>query len=140
MGRIFTRRVPGDEANVYSCGECSSHVATADEIVSRSFHGRGGRAYLIGGVVNVYKGTVPAVLWVWHYAVLTCRLICRARCVLSAGPPEVRVLMTGLHTVADIFCVRCHALLGWAYIEAVQESEKVRRYGVCVCVCVCVFF
>ena len=32
--------------------------------------------------------------------------------------------MTGLHTVCDVFCVKCHALLGWTYLEAVQESEK----------------
>jgi hypothetical protein len=42
----------------------------------------------------------------------------------TAGPPEVRVLMTGLHTVADIYCVQCHVVLGWTYIDAVQESEK----------------
>lgn len=32
--------------------------------------------------------------------------------------------MTGLHTVCDVFCVHCHALLGWTYLEAVQDSEK----------------
>ncbi len=41
-----------------------------------------------------------------------------------SGPEEIRELMTGVHTVADIFCNGCHALLGWTYLEAVQDSEK----------------
>lgn len=32
--------------------------------------------------------------------------------------------MTGLHTVSDIFCNKCHSLLGWKYDEAFEESEK----------------
>jgi len=40
------------------------------------------------------------------------------------GPSEKRVLMTGLHTVADLFCTSCHSLLGWTYIFAYEESEK----------------
>lgn len=56
MGRIYYRKVPGAAGSVYSCGECGTGVASADEIVSRAFHGRGGRVYLIAGVIIVYKG------------------------------------------------------------------------------------
>lgn len=56
MGRVFTRKVPGSEASRYSCADCALAVASADDIVSRAFHGRGGRAYLISGVLNVYRG------------------------------------------------------------------------------------
>lgn len=41
--------------------------------------GRGGRAYLFNTAVNVYTGAL-----------------------------EKRVLITGLHTVCDIFCVNCN--------------------------------
>ena len=56
MGRLFVRKVSGDPGNIYKCSECMCHVASAENIVSTSFHGRGGRAYLISDVVNVYKG------------------------------------------------------------------------------------
>lgn len=69
-----------------------------DQIISRSFHGRGGRAFLFETAVNV-----------------------------STGPPERRMLMTGLHIVADIFCIECHALLGWTYEEAFEENQKYKE-------------
>jgi len=37
---------------------------------------------------------------------------------VTLGPKEERLLMTGLHTVADIFCINCQALLGWTYVRA----------------------
>jgi hypothetical protein len=33
------------------------------------------------------------------------------------GPPEDRLLLTGLHTVADLCCAGCKALLGWKYVR-----------------------
>ena len=65
MGRIYYRKVPGAVGSVYSCGECGTCVASADEIVSRAFHGRGGRAYLIAGVINVYKGICAYSMKCW---------------------------------------------------------------------------
>lgn len=35
---------------------------------------------------------------------------------VSAGKKEERLMMTGMHTVADIFCVGCGAILGWKYV------------------------
>jgi hypothetical protein len=43
------------------------------------------------------------------------------------GPIERRVLITGLHTVADIFCVGCHSVVGWKYEEAYEESQKYKE-------------
>lgn len=37
------------------------------------------------------------------------------------------MLMTGLHTVADIFCNVCGAGLGWQYLEAFEESQKYKE-------------
>lgn len=33
------------------------------------------------------------------------------------GPLENRLLLTGLHTIADIYCTCCNANLGWKYVS-----------------------
>ena len=43
------------------------------------------------------------------------------------GPPEDRILITGLHTVVDIYCNNCEALLGWKYEEAYEQSQKYKK-------------
>jgi len=43
---------------------------------------------------------------------------------VSTGPREDRILITGLHTVADIYCNECQSILGWKYEEAYEESQK----------------
>ena len=37
---------------------------------------------------------------------------------VSCGQAERRVLLTGLHAVADIFCECCKTNLGWKYVSA----------------------
>ncbi|KAK2724082.1 protein yippee-like 1 isoform X2 [Artemia franciscana] len=70
----------------YSCVHCRAHLANHDELISKSFQGSQGRAYLFNSVVNV-----------------------------GCGPAEERVLLTGLHAVADIYCECCKTTLGWKY-------------------------
>lgn len=36
---------------------------------------------------------------------------------VSVGESEDRMMMTGLHTVADIFCVGCGSIVGWKYVR-----------------------
>jgi len=36
---------------------------------------------------------------------------------IGCGPAEERVLLTGLHAVADIFCECCKTTLGWKYVS-----------------------
>jgi hypothetical protein len=85
-------------ANVYSCGCCRTHLTSHDDIVSKSFHGRHGRAYLFNSCVNV-----------------------------TQGPSEQRRLITGLHTVCDIFCKRCETLVGWTYLKAHESNQKYKE-------------
>lgn len=96
MGRPFKQYLTGPR--IYSCSNCRSHSADHDEIISKSFQGRHGRAYLFASVVNV--------------------------CV---GPLEDRLLITGLHTVADIYCSDCAEVLGWKYEKAYEESQKYKE-------------
>lgn len=83
---------------IYTCGECRTHLTSHDEIISKSFHGRHGRAYLFDYCVNI-----------------------------DIGPPEDRRLITGLHSVNDIFCKRCQTLIGWTYSRAYEPSQKYKE-------------
>lgn len=87
-----------DGPRVYTCGECRTHLTSHDEIISKSFHGRHGRAYLFDMCVNV-----------------------------TTGPAEDRRLITGLHSVSDIFCMRCKTLIGWTYAKAYEQSQKYKE-------------
>ncbi|KAL0426253.1 UNVERIFIED_CONTAM: protein yippee-like [Sesamum latifolium] len=61
----------------------------------QSFHCRHGKAYLFDKVVNV-----------------------------TVGEKEERMMMTGMHTVVDIFCVACGSIVGWKYEAAHEKSQK----------------
>ena len=37
---------------------------------------------------------------------------------ITLGPKEERLLITGLHTVADIYCTCCNTVLGWKYVSS----------------------
>ena len=37
---------------------------------------------------------------------------------VSVGVHEDRMMMTGMHTVADIFCVGCGSIVGWRYVRS----------------------
>ncbi|KAK9920434.1 hypothetical protein M0R45_028989 [Rubus argutus] len=95
MGRLFLLTLEG---HVYSCKFCKTHLALADDILSRSFHCRHGKAYLFDQVVNVID-----------------------------GEKEERIMITGLHTVVDIFCVSCGSIVGWKYEAAHEKSQKYKE-------------
>jgi len=87
-----------DGPQIYACAQCRTHLTSHDEIISKSFHGRHGRAYLFDNCVNV-----------------------------SIGPAEDRRLITGLHSVCDIFCKRCKTMVGWTYARAYEQSQKYKE-------------
>ncbi|CAM6106338.1 unnamed protein product [Calypogeia fissa] len=95
MGRLYLTQLDG---RIYSCKYCHSHLAKLDELVSKAFHCRHGKAYLFKTVVNV-----------------------------SVGPQEDRLMTTGLHTVADIFCNCCQQVVGWKYEVAHEASQKYKE-------------
>nr|CAD1839640.1 unnamed protein product [Ananas comosus var. bracteatus] len=67
-------------------------------IVSKAFHCRHGKAYLFSKVVNV-----------------------------TVGIKEERLMMTGMHTVSDIFCVGCGSIVGWKYEAAYDKAQKYKE-------------
>lgn len=87
-----------DGPRIYSCTNCRCYVAHHDDVISKAFHGRNGRAYLFANVINV-----------------------------MVGLKEDRHLLTGLHTVADVKCSDCQEVLGWRYERAYEESQKYKE-------------
>ncbi|XP_060202317.1 protein yippee-like isoform X4 [Lycium barbarum] len=84
------------EGNIYRCKHCHTHFGLADHIISRTFQCRHGKAYLFDRVVNV-----------------------------TLGEKEERMMLTGMHTVVDIFCVGCGSIVGWKY--RLNVFRKLRR-------------
>ncbi|KAK9819061.1 hypothetical protein WJX81_003562 [Elliptochloris bilobata] len=85
-------------SKIYSCSNCRCHAADAADVESKAFQGRHGRAFLFKNVVNVVL-----------------------------GPKEERLLMTGLHCVADISCINCQTVMGWMYVQAFEEGQKYKE-------------
>ncbi|KAG6424398.1 hypothetical protein SASPL_114816 [Salvia splendens] len=57
-----------------------------------------------------------------------CFLKCATRRVnVTSGPPEERMMISGMHTVSDVFCCSCGHLLGWKYLVAHEESQKYKQ-------------
>ncbi|KAL5726844.1 hypothetical protein ACHQM5_000094 [Ranunculus cassubicifolius] len=82
----------------YCCCNCMNTVSLHDDIVSKAFQGRHGRAFLFSHAMNI-----------------------------KVGPKEDRHLITGLHTVADVSCSDCHQVLGWKYEKAYEVSQKYKE-------------
>ncbi|KZO91108.1 yippee-domain-containing protein [Calocera viscosa TUFC12733] len=82
----------------YSCANCSTHLALQDELISKAFSGRDGVAFLFHSAVNIKQ-----------------------------GKKEDRMLLTGMHTVADITCMGCGTSVGWTYLKAYETSQKYKE-------------
>ena len=41
---------------------------------------------------------------------------------ITIGEKESRMMITGLYTVVDIFCVTCGSIVGWKYVRNILES------------------
>ncbi|CAL9090407.1 protein yippee-like [Musa troglodytarum] len=95
MGRIFTVELDG---RVYRCRFCRTQLALAEDLISKSFHCRHGKAYLFNHAANI-----------------------------SVGDEEERVLFSGMHTVADIFCCCCGQNVGWKYVAAQEKTQKYKE-------------
>ena len=56
MGRLHKEYLEGPD--IFVCTGCGTHLTSNDQIISKSFHGRGGRAYLFNLALNVVTGPV----------------------------------------------------------------------------------
>lgn len=72
----------------FRCAMCGSVVADQDDVISKTFFGQTGKAFLMNNMYN-----------------------------FCMGSSRNRYLMTGLHTICDVHCSCCSALLGWKYVS-----------------------
>lgn len=96
MGLSYNVYLEGPK--IYGCNKCKTHLAIGEHIVSRSFRGQHGKAFLFDKVVNV----IP-------------------------GETEERSMTTGRHIVRDIKCRQCQQNVGWTYDKAFEQSEKYKE-------------
>ncbi|CAN1748623.1 Protein yippee-like [Linum perenne] len=76
------------EGKIYSCKHCKTNLALSEDIVSK----------------------ISLLLHLVVFALFY-------RVNVSTGEKEERLMMTGKHTVADIFCVGCGSIVGWKYVS-----------------------
>ncbi|KAE9038601.1 hypothetical protein PR002_g5939 [Phytophthora rubi] len=84
--------------HAFRCADCGNVVADRDDVVSKTFFGRTGKAFLMNNMYNI-----------------------------RVGPARNRYLMTGMHTIADVQCSQCDFVLGWKYIKAMESSQKYKE-------------
>ncbi|KAF8394931.1 hypothetical protein HHK36_018870 [Tetracentron sinense] len=111
MGRLFVITLEG---RIYSCKHCQTHFALSDDIASKAFHCRHGKAYLFRKVRDEDEGG-------W----LDLKIVQGVN--VTVGEQEERLMMTGMHTVADIFCVGCGSIVGWKYESAYEKDQKYKE-------------
>ena len=52
---------------------------------------------------------------------------------VTVGEKEERMMMTGMHTVVDIFCVACGSLVGWKYVRWLAHLFSVAAVSLSIC-------
>ncbi|KAI9280502.1 hypothetical protein BY458DRAFT_430710 [Sporodiniella umbellata] len=82
----------------YSCLTCHSQLTSHQDIISKAFQGRHGPAFLVQNTINT-----------------------------AMGDNEKRLLMTGVHTIADISCQICQTRVGWKYVRTPEASQKYKE-------------
>ncbi|KAG4922114.1 hypothetical protein JHK82_051076 [Glycine max] len=87
------------EGDFYSCKHCRTHFALEDDVISMLQNSNNFLLFLCNDSVNV-----------------------------TFGEKEERMMLSGLKTVVDIFCVACGSILGWRY-EVVHEQNQKYKEG-----------
>ncbi|KAJ7422156.1 Protein yippee-like 2 [Willisornis vidua] len=100
----------------YSCIHCRAHLANHDELISKC------------PPEGQQRGRYPSLRSV---TVAGLKEVAGAESEggvnVGCGPAEERVLLTGLHAVADIYCENCKTTLGWKYEHAFESSQKYKE-------------
>ncbi|KAK4571128.1 hypothetical protein RGQ29_029811 [Quercus rubra] len=79
----------------YNCRNCQNPIALRSDLLSKDFLGKSGPAYLFSHAMNII-----------------------------VGQKEDRKLITGLYTIADIYCCNCGEVLGWKYLRSYDVRHK----------------
>ncbi|KAK0593660.1 hypothetical protein LWI29_026648 [Acer saccharum] len=82
----------------YSCRNCLNPLAFQDDLLSKAFKAVSGDAYMFQYAMNVVLGR-----------------------------REEKKLMTGVYTIANIYCGKCGQELGWHYLRAHDPKQKYKE-------------
>ncbi|KAK7286713.1 hypothetical protein RJT34_21912 [Clitoria ternatea] len=90
--------VYGDQSSTYRCKNCQNPVAFRSELLSKNYLAKSGQAFLFSHARNIV-----------------------------VGPKQDKSLITGVYTLANIFCIKCGEELGWKYIQAYEAKGKFKE-------------
>lgn len=107
----FPRTYLTGDASRLRCSRCFTDLALTDQIISKGFTGRHGRAFLVAVSDSAVAGPTRRD-----------RLPNLPNTFAHKAVP--RQLVTGAHTVSDISCAQCGSVLGWKYLAAEKEAQK----------------
>ncbi|TRY95408.1 hypothetical protein DNTS_005480 [Danionella cerebrum] len=107
---------------VLHCFSCDSAWAERPFLLRR-------RTVSPATVVMTRSKTFQAYLPHCHrtYSCIHCRAHLANHDELISKCEQERVLLTGLHAVADIYCENCKTTLGWKYEHAFESSQKYKE-------------
>ncbi|NP_001236233.1 Protein yippee-like At4g27745-like [Glycine max] len=87
-----------DPSATYRCKNCQNPVAFRAELLSKNYLAKTGRAFMFSHARNIVL-----------------------------GPKQERSLVTGVYTIAGIFCSNCGEELGWKYLQAYEARRKFKE-------------
>uniref|UniRef100_A0AC34QHD6 Protein yippee-like n=1 Tax=Panagrolaimus sp. JU765 TaxID=591449 RepID=A0AC34QHD6_9BILA len=96
MGRLFVENFGGN--TIFECRRCNVFLTNQKELISRTFRGATGPAFLFSRVANIKHGSI-----------------------------QQRCMMTGKHYVRDVHCKFCDAKLGWIYEFACDKEQQYKE-------------
>ncbi|KAJ7965305.1 Protein yippee-like [Quillaja saponaria] len=88
----------GDPSSSYSCRNCQNPIAFRSDLLSKNYKAKSGPAFMFSHAFNII-----------------------------VGQKQDRELLTGMYTVAGIYCSNCGQELGWKYVKAYEVIQKFKE-------------
>ena len=101
--------------SILRCSRCLTQLCSTDQVISKGFTGRHGRAYLVAPPAASSGLTPPSTPR--HHETENLPNT-------HTHKPVPRQLVTGAHTVSDISCMICGSVIGWKYVAAEEDSQR----------------
>lgn len=126
LGKLFQLYLPAKTHRIYSCLHCRAQLANHDELISKV-----SRLRDIAIENNFLDFSPFKVVKAEHIYSIQCMLSSLINGIftflfisvnVNTSAAEERILLTGLHEVADIYCECCKTLLGWKYVSIQANS------------------
>ncbi|KAE8727002.1 Protein yippee-like [Hibiscus syriacus] len=83
---------------LYRCSNCRNPLALVEDLLSKNFIAKSGKAYMFRHAMNVVL-----------------------------GPKYDTQMITGRYTVADVFCSKCNERLGWKYVQSYDMKNRYKE-------------